>query len=204
MSKSLGNVVDPMEIVDRYGLDQMRYFLFREVKFGEDGDFSEAALKRRISFDLANDLGNLVQRILVFIQKIGGSVTVDYNFSDYEAGLFERARSLIDRIRPLMDRQDLYGSLNTAWELVAESNKFINDARPWELVKRDTDKLNKVLTVLCESIRSIGFGLAPFLPETSRKIFDFMKVSGKSFEEIKINFENQTFGESFPLFPKEA
>ncbi|MDR2268517.1 MAG: methionine--tRNA ligase [Holosporaceae bacterium] len=204
MSKSLGNVVDPMEIVDRYGLDQMRYFLFRKVKFGEDGDFSEASLQKRISFDLANDLGNLVQRILVFIQKIGGSVTVDYNFSDYESGLFERARSLIDRIRPLIDKQDLYGALNTVWELVAESNKFINDARPWELVKRDTDMLNRVLTVLCESIRSIGFGLAPFLPETSRKIFDFINVSGKSFKEMEINFKNQTFGESFPLFPKET
>jgi methionyl-tRNA synthetase len=202
MSKSVGNVVDPFEIIDKYGLDQLRYFLFREVKFGEDGDFSEAALQKRISFDLANDLGNLVQRILVFIQKLGGGIEVDYDFSSSERKLFERSRTLIARMRPLMARQDLYGALNAVWELVAESNRFINDSRPWELAKRDPEKLNKVLTVLCESIRSIAFGLGPFLPDTSQKIFGFLNIEGKSFDEIEVDFKNQAFQEPFPLFPK--
>ncbi|GHU16580.1 methionine--tRNA ligase [Alphaproteobacteria bacterium] len=203
MSKSVGNVVDPHEIIDTYGLDQVRYFLFREVKFGEDGDFSRAAIEKRVSFDLANDLGNLVQRVLALIQKIGGHVVVNYDFSDVERKLFENSRSLIDRIRPLMERQELHASLGIVWELIAESNKFVNDMRPWELAKSDVNKLHKVLTALCESIRAIGFGLAPFMPDTSRKIFDFINVDGKLFSEMKTNFVDQDFREPFTLFPKD-
>ncbi|MDR3180091.1 MAG: methionine--tRNA ligase [Holosporaceae bacterium] len=204
MSKSVGNVVDPHEVIGEYGLDPVRYFLFREIKFGEDGDFSRSAIEKRISFDLANDLGNLVQRVLAFIQKTDGRLVVDYDFSADERTLFENSRSLVSRMRPLMDKQDLHASLSTVWELIAESNKFVNDMRPWELVKNNPKKLNKVITALCESIRSIGFGLAPFMPDTARKIFDFINVDGKLFQEIQSDFVNQNFRAPFMLFPKKS
>jgi methionyl-tRNA synthetase len=203
MSKSVGNVVEPHAMIKKYGLDAVRYFLFREVKFGEDGDFSEIAIQKRISYDLANGLGNLVQRVLAFIQKHGGNITVNYNLSDMDKSLFENSRNLIDRIRPFIEKQDLHSALATVWELVAESNKYVNDMRPWELIKSDLNRLNTVITVLCESIRAIGFGLAPFMPDTSAKIFDFINVEGKNFSEISKDFINQKIRQPFLLFPKE-
>ncbi|MBE6447248.1 MAG: methionine--tRNA ligase [Alphaproteobacteria bacterium] len=203
MSKSVGNVVDPFEIVSKYGVDSLRYFMMREVRFGEDGDFSEDALKKRITYDLANDLGNLVQRVLAFIQKRNGQLHIDYNFSEEYMSLFNNSRNLISRIRELISKQDLSNALNVIWDLVSESNKFVNDIKPWELAKSNDPRLNSVLTVLCESIRAIAFGLASFMPETSTKIFRFMNIRGKSFKEIDDKFIDQIFPQPFPLFPKE-
>ena len=202
MSKSIGNVVNPSEIVEKYGLDCVRYFMMREVRFGEDGDFSVEAIKKRISYDLANDLGNLVQRVLAFVQKLGGHMITDYNFSDDEKVLFDHSRKLICKLRPLMDNQDLSNALSTIWELIAESNKFVNDQKPWELAKQNDPKLYRVLTALCEAIRSIAFGIAPFMPDTARKIFDFINVKGNSFAEIEDKFLSQRFPKPFPLFMK--
>ncbi|MDR2781960.1 MAG: methionine--tRNA ligase [Holosporaceae bacterium] len=203
MSKSVGNVVDPFETIKEYGVDQLRYFLFREVRFGEDGDFSEDALKNRISYDLANDLGNLVQRVLAFIQKLDGCLTTNYDFSSEERALFANARSLIQKVRPLMEKQDLHSALGTVWDLVSESNKFVNDMKPWELAKTDPERLNAVLTVLCECIRAITFGIAPFMPDTAKKIFDFINTEGRLFTEIDCNFVDQKFLTPIPLFPKD-
>ena len=204
MSKSLGNVIDPKEIINKYGVDVLRYFLFREVRFGEDGDFSEIALKNRFSYDLANDLGNLVQRVLAFIQKRGGNFVADYNISSKEdRSLFENSRSVIEKMRVAIDKQDLYSALNIVWELVTEANKYVNDTKPWELAKTDINRLNVVLTMLCEGIRAIAFGLAAFMPDTSRKILDFINVKGLSFREITENFVDQHFPQSYVLFPKE-
>ncbi|MDR2107084.1 MAG: methionine--tRNA ligase [Holosporaceae bacterium] len=203
MSKSVGNVVDPFPLVRECGPDRLRYFLFREVRFGEDGDFSAEALKNRVSYDLANDLGNLVQRVLAFIQKSDGRFSVSYDFSEKERDLFEKARKLTVKMRPLIDRQDLHGALGVVWDLVAESNKFVNDAEPWKLVKTDSERLKAVLTALCESIRAIAFGIAPFMPETAGKIFGFMNITGQSFKEIEADFTDQRFPSPSPLFPKE-
>jgi methionyl-tRNA synthetase len=203
MSKSIGNVVDPFEIIRDYGLDPLRYFLFREIQFGEDGDFSLEAFKNRVSYDLANDLGNLVQRVLAFIQKLGGSLTVNYDLSPEGKVLWENSRNLASKMRILIDKQDLRGALDVVWNLVAESNKFVNDMEPWKLAKIDVEKLNMVLTVLCESIRAVAFGIAPFMPDSARKIFNFLNVEGKSFKEIENNFITQKFIVPTPLFPRE-
>jgi methionyl-tRNA synthetase len=205
MSKSVGNVVDPFDVIKNYGLDQMRFFLFREVRFGEDGDFSEESLKNRVSYNLANDLGNLVQRVLAFIQKLGGNLTVNYDFTEDEKKLFLHSRDLINQMRRKIDVQDLHGALDSVWDLVSESNKFMNDMKPWELSKVDENasRLNAVLTALCESIRAIAFGIFSFMPDTARKIFDFLNVTGESFEEIENNFIDQTFAAPSVLFPRD-
>lgn len=203
MSKSLGNVVDPNNLIQKYGADAIRYFLFREVTFGEDGDFSEIALQKRIIYDLANDLGNLIQRVLAFIQKHGGKITVNYNLLDIDKPLFENARNIINKMRPMIDKQDLHEALNCVMELIAHANKYVNDTKPWELAKAGDKKLNTTLTVLCESIRSIGFGIMPFMPITARKILNFLNVEGKSFNEIFENFVDQSFPAPTLLFPKE-
>ncbi len=203
MSKSIGNVVNPFEIAEKHTVDCLRYFMMKEVKFGEDGDFSENALKNRITYDLANDLGNLVQRVLAFIQKRGGQLHADYNFSDESVVLFNNAQNLIAKMRPLIEKQDLNGALSAIWELVSESNKFVNDVKPWELAKAEDPRLDSILTVLCESIRSIAFGISAFMPETARKIFDFMNIEGNSFSEIESRFADQTFPIPSPLFPKD-
>lgn len=203
MSKSVGNVVNPTDVIEKYGLDVLRYFLFREVRFGEDGDFSEVALKNRFEYELANDLGNLVQRVLVFIQKRGGNFVADYNFSDFDRSLFEKSREIIKNMRPFIDRQDIHSALSVVLDLVMETNKYVNDVKPWELAKKDEKKLNIVLTALCESIRAIAFGFTPFMPGTCRKIFEFLNAEGKSFEEISQNFISQKFPAPEVLFPKE-
>lgn len=203
MSKSIGNVVDPKGVIEKYGLDAVRYFMFREVTFGEDGDFSESAITKRIEYDLANDLGNLVQRVLAFIQKRGGHLNVNYVFSESERILFNDSRNLIGKIKLMIENQSLSTALDAIWELVAEANKFVNDNKPWELAKTDLNRLNAVLTVLCESIRAIGFGIAAFMPQTSRKILDFLNVKGKLFAEISENFVDQDLPAPSLLFPKE-
>lgn len=202
MSKSVGNVVDPFAIIEKYGLDSLRYFLMKEVHFGEDGDFSEASLKNRISYDLANDLGNLVQRVLAFIQKLGGKLSPDYDFSDAGKVLFNHSRELISKLRSLIDKQDLSGALSVIWELISESNKFVNDEKPWELAKNNDSKLNSVLTVLCEAIKSIALAISPFMPDTANKIFGFLNLQGKSFDEINKEFAPQSFEKPYPLFQK--
>ena len=203
MSKSIGNVVEPESIIQKYGLDALRYFMFREVRFGEDGDFSESSLKNRIMYDLANDLGNLIQRVLAFIQKRGGYLNVSYELSDYDKSLFENSRTMIEKMRPLIDKQDLSTALSVVWDLVSQSNKYVNDMRPWELAKKDISRLNTVLTVLCESIRAIGFGLLPFMPDIAKKILDFVNAEGKSFSELSVDIVDQQLKKPSVLFPKE-
>lgn len=202
MSKSLENVVDPIELIKSFGLDAVRYFLLREVRFGEDGDFSRTALKKRFNYDLANDFGNLIQRVLAFIYKIGGKVNFSYDFNKRDEELFSASRSLISTMRVFIDSEDLFNALDSVMKLVADSNKYVSEMKPWELQKQDPIRLNVVLTVLSESIRAIAFGIAPFMPETSQKIFYFINTEGKSFKEIDRNFDSQEFLAPTQLFPR--
>ena len=178
ISKSVGNVIDPVNLVEKYGLDQTRYFLMREVPFGQDGDFSHAAMIRRTNTELANDLGNLVQRVIAFINKnVGGVVPKCGDLLPVDNEILSFAYGLIDKMRGELDRQMIHKSLDHFIELVVRANKYVDEQAPWGLRKTDTARMETVLYVLCEVIRHLGIMALPYMPTAAGKILDVMNVA---------------------------
>ena len=179
ISKSLGNVIVPGELVERYGLDPVRYFLLREVPFGQDGDFSKAAMVRRMNTDLANDLGNLAQRTLSFIQKnCGGSLPVPGAFAEADEALLRQAKALLPEVRRLIEAQSFNRALEHVWLTIGEANRYIDAQAPWTLRKTDPARMATVLYVLAETIRRLAILLQPFMPEAMGKMLDQVAVPG--------------------------
>jgi methionyl-tRNA synthetase len=173
MSKSLANVVEPNMLIDKYGVDPIRYFLLREVPFGLDGDFSHSALVHRINSDLANDLGNLVSRSTAMQHKYFEGVVQPADTAEAadEAFIarFPEAIAVVDR---QMEDLAFNKALQTIWELVSSANKYIDDTAPWALARDPGQKgrLGTVMYNLLEGVRLIGLLVAPFMPETGRSI----------------------------------
>ncbi|MEZ5845319.1 MAG: methionine--tRNA ligase [Geminicoccaceae bacterium] len=185
ISKSLGNVIDPYELIDRYGLDQMRYFLLREVPFGNDGDFSHAAMVRRMNSDLANDYGNLCQRVLSMIGKnCGGAVPQPGELTADDRELLGIAESLIDTVRAQMERQASHQALESIWRVIADANRYVDGMAPWALRKTDPERMATVLYVLAETIRHLAILTQPFMPESSGKILDLLNVERRDFTAL--------------------
>jgi methionyl-tRNA synthetase len=177
MSKSLGNVVEPTALVQRYGLDQVRFFLLREVPFGQDGNFSHTQMVHRINSDLANDFGNLAQRVLSFIQRNAGAVVPPAGAltADDEA-LLAAARALLGQIRGHMVEQGFHLALDAIWQVVGAANRYIDVQAPWVLRKSDQARMATVLYVLADVIRRLALVTQPFMPDTMAKLLDQLAV----------------------------
>jgi methionyl-tRNA synthetase len=181
MSKSLGNAIDPVTLVAKYGLDQLRYFLLREVTFGQDGDFSQAAMVRRVNTDLANDLGNLAQRTLSFIQKnCGGRLPAPGSLVETDEALLRQVRALLPEVRRLLEVQAFNRALEMIWLCVGEANRYIDAQAPWTLRKTDSQRMATVLYVLAEAIRRLALLLQPFMPEAMARMLDQLGVAAEA------------------------
>jgi methionyl-tRNA synthetase len=177
ISKSLGNVIDPAHLVERYGLDPVRYFLLREVPFGSDGDFSHRAMVARLNGDLANDLGNLVQRVLTLIQRNSAArIPEPGPLVAADRGLLEAAAALLPRLRSEYRAQSFHRGLEAAWEVVAAANRYVDEQAPWALKKSDPARMATVLYVLAETIRRLAILLQPVVPASAGRILDQLAV----------------------------
>ena len=177
ISKSLGNVIDPFDIVERYGLDPVRYFLLREVPFGNDGDFSHRAMVGRMNNDLANDFGNLAQRVLSMIAKnCEGAVPQPGPLAPADEALLGQARGLIRRLREAYDSQSFHRALEATWEVVGAANRYVDEQAPWALRKSDPARMAAVLYVLAETVRHLAIMTQPVMPEAMAKMLDQLAV----------------------------
>ena len=197
ISKSLGNVIDPNAIIKEYGLDTLRFFLLREVPFGNDGDFSKKALERRINNDLANDLGNLVQRVLTIISRnLDGKLNKIKQIEKNDKKLFEYPEILLKVVEKNYERQELHKVIDNIWKLISEANKYVDESAPWKLIKDNKKRAGDVLNILVIIIAKIAIFLAPIMPETSENILNKigLNINKLSMKNIKENnFINTNF-----------
>ena len=199
MSKSKGNVVDPVVLCDRYGVDAIRYFLLREIPFGSDGIFSNEALIGRINADLANDLGNLVSRTAAMIGKyFGGQLPAEQVAGDFDDDLAALALATKAEVEKNMDTLQFSTALTELWKLISRTNKYIDETAPWALAKDEANKprLARVLYNLCESLRVITILLTPFLPDTAKTIAGVLNAT----DDLLTWDSAGTFG----LLPKDS
>ena len=173
MSKSKGNVVDPVVLCERYGVDAIRYFLLRDIPFGSDGTFSNEALITRINSDLANDLGNLVSRTVAMVNKyFGGTIPTERTAGEFDDDLIALATATKAKVEAYADEMQFSQALTELWALISRTNKYIDETAPWVLAKDEANRarLAAVMYNLCEAIRIISILVSPFLPHTAPKI----------------------------------
>jgi methionyl-tRNA synthetase len=177
MSKSVGNVIDPFELADTYGVDQLRYFFLREVPFGQDGNYNHEAIVARINADLANDLGNLAQRSLSMIAKnFAGILPAPATLSANDQAILAAADAMISKAREAMKTQQLHQVLNAVWAVVADANRYFAGEAPWALAKTNPKRQGTVLYVTAEVIRQIAILAQPFMPESAGKLLDLLAI----------------------------
>ncbi|HEX7232080.1 MAG TPA: methionine--tRNA ligase, partial [Candidatus Binatia bacterium] len=177
MSKSVGNVVDPFNLADQYGVDQLRYFFLREVPFGQDGNYNHEAIVARTNADLANDLGNLAQRSLSMIGKqYGGVLPEPGEFSPSDKAILGQADGMFALVRTAMATQQIHQALNAIWSVVAEANRYFAGEAPWALAKTDPQRQKTVLYVTAEVIRQIAILAQPAMPEAAGKLLDILGI----------------------------
>lgn len=188
MSKSVGNVISPYDLIEKYGIDASRFFVLREVPFGNDGDFSHANALARINSDLANGLGNLAQRTLSFIYKnCEAKIPAPAELTGNDKALLAKAQTeMLQIVRVELDNQRFHKALEAIWDVVNAANVYIDVEAPWSLKKTDTVRMGTVLYVLCETIRCLALIIQPVMPESAGKMLDQLKIEqgARSFEYI--------------------
>ncbi|MCQ0986204.1 methionine--tRNA ligase [Jiella marina] len=187
MSKSVGNVIDPFALVETYGLDRLRYFLLREVPFGQDGNYSHDAIINRSNSELANDIGNLAQRSLSMIGKhCDAQVPACGTLTSEDEAILAEAHALLPKAREAIDRQEIHAVLASIINVVGSANRYFAGQEPWALRKSDPERMGTVLYVTAEVVRRVAILLQPFVPESAGNLLDTLGVEAdrRSFSEL--------------------
>jgi len=193
-------------LVETYGLDPVRYFLMREVPFGNDGDFSHSAMMQRMNSDLANDLGNLCQRVLSMVGKnCSAQMPTPGTFTEADNALLDKVKGLIGPLREAMRTQTFHAALTSIWDVIGDANRYVDTQAPWALRKTDPPRMGTVLYTLSETIRIIAFYVQPFMPDACAKILDQLSVAedARNFDSLDIALEAGTaLPKPAPVFPR--
>lgn len=185
MSKSFGNVIDPKEVTENYGCDQIRYFILREISFGSDGDFSKDRLVERINSDLANSLGNLFQRVLSMVAKNIGHVPALNELTDADNAYIENFNTIVSDVRSEMDTLQFHKALERIWQVIYAANQYMDAMEPWQLRKTDEVRMQTVLRVLMESFKYITALIKPFMPESAEKFETQLNWQMTTYEDLE-------------------
>lgn len=211
MSKSLGNVVYPEMLVERYGLDPLRYYLLRSIPFGSDGVFTPEDFVSRLNYDLANDLGNLLNRTVAMINKYCEGVVPDYasKVTPFDSELSTTAANVVGRYHTAMDNMEFSSALSEVWTLVSRANKYIDETQPWVLAKDEEKQaeLNSVMVHLAESLRIVAILLQPIMTETPKRIFRQLGLDTNTMDLKDLRFGEFPSGTKVvskgkPIFPR--
>jgi methionyl-tRNA synthetase len=201
MSKSLGNVLDPFEVIERFGADPLRYYCFREVSFGQDGSVSAAGFESRYESELANEYGNLANRTLAMLERFRDGIVPEAGPDDELADAFA---GIVDEVSALLDRAELTQALERIWRLVRRLNQYVEETRPWDLAKDEAEsgRLDQVLYNLAEGLRVTTLLLDPYMPETADRLLTALGEKSRRLAELGSRGGGQRVGKLEPLFPK--
>ncbi|WP_296714016.1 methionine--tRNA ligase [Rhodoblastus sp.] len=208
MSKSVGNVIDPIALADHYGVDALRYFFLREVPFGQDGNYSHEAIVQRINADLANDLGNLAQRSLSMIAKnCGAKVPEQGDVEPADAEMLAKAYEAVEKARAAMIAYAPHQALADIWAVVGEANRYFAGQEPWKLTKTNPTRRDSVLFVTIETLRVVGILCQPFIPAAAGKLLDLLSVRADERDYVYARPEHRLFAGAdlpapAPIFPR--
>ena len=191
MSKSLGNILDPIEIIKNYGIDQLRYYLIKEVSLGNDGSISMENLKNCINNDLANNYGNLCQRVFSFIKKnCNNKIPNGNSLNENDLKLIKNVKNSIPSLIDLINKQNLNEYIKKVVIFSFEANKYFNDSEPWVFKKKNPDRMNAILFTIVEQIKNISILLNPIIPISTKKVLNTLNFSDKDILIDNIHKDN--------------